>query len=163
MSFKKEVLTDWERRNLKEIYSFKGGWRTLGLLALFCIVGPFVFPLIPPRYGSNWTAPNGEREYYERINFLWLPVLLIIVFAFIATRLAADLLLGYKRSGDFLVTKVLTIWTIKILILDDWRIFYIKKNEAYFDKASIGQRIQIKRTGTHRLIDYNVYEREASA
>jgi len=163
MSFKKEELKDWERKDLKAVYSFKDGWRTLGVLAVICAVVPFIFPLIPPRYGHQWTVPASEREYYERINFLWLPILLVIVFSFIAIRLSVDLALGHKKSGDFEVTRVLTIGPIKILILDGWRIFYIKKRDAYFDKAHRGQRIQIKRTGTHRLIDYWVYEKNASA
>jgi hypothetical protein len=163
MSFKKERLTDWERKDLKAIYSFKGGWRTLGLLTIFCIVGPFIFPLIPPRYSHQWTVPTNEREYYDRINFLWLPALLIFVFSIIAIRLTIDLTLGYKKNGDFHVTNVLIIGPIKLLILDQWRIFYIKKSEAYFDKVRKGLNIQIKRTATHRLVDYYVYEKNASA
>jgi len=163
VGFKKEQFKDWEKKSLKERYSLKGAWRALGLFAILCIIGPFVFPLIPPRYNYNWTFPANQQEYYSRINFIWLPSLVVFVFVFIGLRFAIDIGLGYKKTADFEVTSILIIGPIKLLTLDGWRIFYIKKREAYFDKVRQGQRLQIKRTATHQLIDYYVYEKNASA
>ncbi|MEJ0057830.1 MAG: hypothetical protein WDN75_20595 [Bacteroidota bacterium] len=49
---------------------------------------------------------------------------------------------------------------MKILILANWRLFGMKKREDYCDKVREGQYIQIRRTGTHRLIGYYVYDRK---
>jgi len=161
MSFIKQKFSDSDRKDLKSSYSFYGGWRALGLLTLLCIFGPLIFPLIPPKYGHH--VGSSEKEYYTMINFLWLPTLVLTVFLFIAIRLILDLVIGYKKIGDFEVTKVLTIGPRKILMLNHWRVFILKKGEAYFEKVQVDKKIRITRTGTHRLLDYYVYERNASA
>ena len=132
----------------------------MGLLTVLCVFGPFIFPLIQP-YGRN--VGESERDIYTMINFLWLPAILLIVFLFIAIRLLLDFMIGYKKIGDFQVTKVLTIGPAKILILDRWRLFILKKSEAYFEKVQVDCKVQITRTGTHRLMDYYVYDKNASA
>ena len=66
-------------------------------------------------------------------------------------------------TADFRVTKVIDLGAMKILILDSWRLFKIKKREDHFDKVREGQFIQIKRTGTHRLINYYVYDKKVHA
>lgn len=160
MGFIRKKLSDSDKKDLKSSYSFHGGWKALGLLTVLCVFGPFIFPLIP-QYGRN--VGESERDIYTMINFLWLPTILLIVFLFIAIRLLLDFMIGYKKIGDFQVTKVLTIGPAKILILDRWRLFILKKSEAYFEKVQVDCKVQITRTGTHRLMDYYVYDKNASA
>jgi hypothetical protein len=160
MGFIRQKFSDSDKRDLKSSYSFHGGWKALGLVTILCVFGPFIFPLIPPKYGHNVGATG---DNYTMINFLWLPTLLLIVFLFIAIRLLLDFMIGYKIIGDFQVTKVLTIGPAKILILDRWRLFILKKSEAYFEKVQVDCKVQITRTGTHRLMDYYVYDKNASA
>ena len=163
--YNKEKFSDWERKSLKEKYSLKGIWRAVGLLLLIGLVGSFVFPFLPPRHGGSWTPPTNQQEYNDRLmtNLIWLLTLILLTFAFIILRSRIDLGLGYKKTADFEVTGIIRIGLLKILVLDKWRLFKIKKREDYFDKVQEGQRIQIKRTGTHRLINYYVYEKKASA
>jgi len=137
MAFIRQKFSYSDKRDLKSSYSFHGGWKALGLVTTT---------------GDNYTM----------INFLWLPTLLLIVFLFIAIRLLLDFMIGYKKIGDFQVTKVLTIGPAKILILDRWRLFILKKSEAYFEKVQVDCKVQITRTGTHRLMDYYVYDKNAS-
>ena len=161
MGFIRQRFNDSDKKDLKSSYSFHGGWKALGLVTVLCVFGPFIFPLIPPKYGHN--VGTSERDTYTMINFLWLPTLLLLVFLFIAIRLILDFMIGYKKIGDFQVTKILTLGPTKFLILDGWRVFILKKSEAYFEKVQVDYKIQITRTGTHRLMDYYVYEKNASA
>jgi hypothetical protein len=163
--FRKEKFSDWEIKSLKEKYSLKGIWTALGLLLAVGLFGSFIFPFLPPRYGGGWKPPTNQGEYTDRLttNLFWVPALIILTIIFIALRSTIDLRLGYKKTGDFGVTSIIGLGAIKILVLDNWRLFQIKKREDYFDKVKEGQRIQIKRTGTHRLINYYVYDRKASA
>ena len=163
--FKKENFSDWERKSLKEKYSLKGIWTALGLLLTIGLIGSFIFPFLPPRYGRGWKPPTSQQEYADKLttNLIWVPVLILLTIIFIALRSTIDLRLGYKRTGDFSVTSIISLGAIKILVLDNWRLFQIQKRDDYFDKVKEGQRIQIKRTGTHRLINYYVYDKKASA
>jgi hypothetical protein len=163
--FTKEKFTDWERRSLKEKHSLKGLWAGLGLLLLIGLIGASIFPFIPPRYGGSWNPPTNQQEYTDKLTtgLFWMPTLMILTIVFIALRSTIDLKLGYKKTGDFKVTKIIDLGPIKILILDSWRLFKLRKREDYFDKVKQGQRIEIKRTGTHRLINYHVYDKKASA
>ncbi len=161
MGFIRQKFSDSDKKDLKSTYSFYGAWKTLGLLTVICVLGPLMFPLIRPKYGHH--VNSDDREFYTMINFIWLPILLLTIFSFIAIRLLVDLIMGYKKIGDFHITKVMTIGPMKILILDRWRLFYLKKSEAYFEKVQVDYKIKITRTGTHRLMDYYVYDKNASA
>ena len=165
--FKKEKFSDWEIKSLKEKYSFKGKgfWTAMGILLLIVVLGSFIFPVLPPRYGGRWNPPTNQQEYNDRLtnSLIWLPTLIILALAFTFIRTYVDFGLGYKKTGEFKVTKIIDIVSMKILILDNWRLFNISKNEEYFKKVKEGQQIQIKRTGTHRLIDFYIYDKKASA
>lgn len=161
MGFIRQRFSASDKTDLKSSYSFHGGWKTLGLVTVLCVFGPFIFPLITPKYGHNVEA--SVRDTYTMTNFLWLPTLLLLVFLFISIRLILDLTIGYKKIGNFQITKILTFGPTKVLILDGWRLFFLKKSEAYFEKVQVDYKIQIARTGTHRLMDYYVYEKNASA
>jgi hypothetical protein len=163
--FKREKFNDWERKSLREKYSLKGIWTAVGLLLAVGLIVSFIFPFLPPRHGGSWSPPTTGPEYNSRVvtSLIVFPTLIILFVITIALRSTIDLKLGYKKLGDFEVTKILELGHLKILILDNWRLFSIRKREGYFDKVKKGQRIQIKRTGTYRLIDYYVYDRKASA
>lgn len=163
--FKKEKFSDWEEKSLKEKYSLKGIWTALGLLLFIGLIVSFIAPFLPPRYGGRWNPPTNQQEYYDKqiTGLIWITALIILGIIFIALRSTIDLKLGYKKTGDFKVTNILDLGPLKILILDNWRLFEIRKREDYFDKVRVGQQIQIKRTGTHRLINYHVYDKKASA
>jgi len=163
--FKKEKFSDWEKKSLKEKYSLKGIWTVLGLLLLIGLIGSFIFPFLPPRYVGHWNPPTNQQEYNDRLttNLIVFPVLMVSIVILIALRSTIDLGLGFKRLGDFEVTKVIELGQLKILVLDNWRLFNIRHRDQYFRTVKVGQRIQIKRTGTHQLIDYYVYDKKASA
>jgi hypothetical protein len=163
--FKKEKFSDWERKSLTEKYSFKGVWTVIGLLLIFGLVGSFTFPFLPPRYAGSWRPPTNQQEYGSKLvtSLIWVPILVLLVISLMVIRPTIDLRLGYKKTADFEVTKIIDFGAMKILILDNWRFFRIKKGEDYFDKVRERQYIQIKRTGTHRLINYYVYDKKASA
>ncbi|MBT1705151.1 hypothetical protein [Chryseosolibacter indicus] len=165
IGFKREKFSDWERKSLKEKYSLKGIWTALGLLLIIGLIGSFIFPFLPPRYGGSWNPPTTGQEYNERLitNLIMFPILIIFTLLAVILRSTIDLKLGYKKLTDFEVTKILELGNVKILILDNWRLFSVRKHEDYFDNVKEGQRIQIKRTGTHRLINYYVYDKKASA
>lgn len=143
----------------------KGIWTAVGLLLMVGLIGSFIFPFLPPRHGGRWTLPTTGQEYNSRLttSLIVFPILIILFVITIALRSTIDLKLGYKKLGDFEVTKILELGHLKILVLDNWRLFSIRKRGDYFDKVKEGQRIQIKRTGTYRLIDYYVYDKKASA
>ena len=163
--FKRDKFSDWERKSLREKYSLKGIWTALGLLVIIGLIGSFIFPFLPPRYGGSWHPPTTGQEYNNRLttNLVVFPILFIFIILAVVLRSTIDLRLGYKKLGDFEVTKILELGNLKILILDNWRLFSVKKREEHFDSVKEGQRIQIKRTGTHRLINYYVYNKKASA
>jgi hypothetical protein len=164
--FKKEKLSDWEIKSLKEKYSFKGKgfWTAIGILLLIVVMGSFIFPFLPRRYGGRWNPPTNQQEYNDRLttNLILLPSLIILLIAFVFLRTYVDFRLGYKKTGEFTVTKIINLVSTKILVLDNWRIFNISKNEEYFKKVKEGQQIQIKRTGTHQLIDIYIYDKKAN-
>lgn len=114
---------------------------------------------------GHWNPPTNQQEYNDRLttNLIVFPVLMVSIVILIALRSTIDLGLGFKRLGDFEVTKVIELGQLKILVLDNWRLFNIRHRDQYFRTVKVGQRIQIKRTGTHQLIDYYVYDKKASA
>jgi hypothetical protein len=159
--FRKEKFSDWEKKSLKEKYSLKGIWITLGVLFLIGLIGSLIIPFLPPRRMSNWNPPTNQQEYSDQVstNLIFLPVFIFSIIIFIWLRSTIDLGLGYKRLGDFEVTKIIELGYLKILILDHWRLFDIKKRDVHFETVKEGQRIHIKRTVTHRLINYHVYDK----
>ncbi len=162
--FKREGFAEWETKSLREKYSFKGKqfWIAMGLVFLIGLIGSFVFPFLPPRYPGNWSPPSTLQEYVDRLvtNLIWTPFLILLVIIWMVLRSLIDLGLGYKRTGEFTITGIANLGSIKILILDNWRLFTIRRRQDYFNDVREGQQIQIKRTGTNRLISYYVHEKE---
>lgn len=163
--FKKEKFSNWEIKSLREKYSIKVTWTALGLLLTVGLIGSFISPLLPPRYGRGWKPPTTLEEYTDRLttSLIWIPAIIILGIIIVVFRSTIDLKLGYKKTGDFGVTTIIGLGAIKVLVLDNWRLFKLSKRDDYFDKVKEGYRIQIKRTGTHRLINYYVYDKKASA
>ncbi|MBI3220541.1 MAG: hypothetical protein HYZ44_13590 [Bacteroidetes bacterium] len=162
--FRKEKFSDWEKKSLKEKYSLKGIWLTLGVLLSIGLIGSFIFPFLPRRRMGHWNPPTNQQEYSDQVvtNLIFLPLFIFSILIFVWLRSTIDLALGYKRLGDFEVTKVIYLGHLKILVLDHWRLFDIKKRGDYFQTVKEGQQIQIKRTATHRLINYYVYDKKVS-
>jgi MFS family permease len=163
-TYRKEKLLEWERKSLTEkfsIFSFskKSTWLSIGLILIGLCVFGFIMPFIPPRYGwSDWKPATTIDEYQIRLTNFWItiPIMIIIVFIYVNIRNKIDLILGTKRTANFKVTDVINLGTIKILIMNNWRLFYIKARHSYFKSAVQGQIITIKRTATFRLIDYYI-------
>jgi hypothetical protein len=161
-----EKLQDWEQKSLREKFSVfsignKESLKGWGLILVILGVCSFVFPFIPPRYGSGrWTPPTTMQEYTDKVAIflMWAPIFVILVALIMSLRGTIDLKLGYKKTADFEITTIIDLVSIKILVLDGWRLFSIGKRKEYFDKIELGFRIEIKRTGTHRLISYYVHQ-----
>lgn len=166
-TYRTEKLLDWERKSLKDknsIFSFskKSTWLGIGFIIIGLSFLGLIVPFIPPRYGwSNWVPATTIEEYQLRVsNFIiGVPIIIIVLVAYVNTRNKIDLILGVKRIANFKITNVIDLEVAKILILNGWRIFSVKANQPYFISASPGQVITIKRTGTFKLFDYCVRDK----
>lgn len=162
--YRKEKLLEWESKSLTDkfsIFSFSkiSTWLTLGQIILGLCVFGFIVPFIPPRYGwGNWTPATTSDEYQYRLTKFWIvvPIFIIAPFACMNIRNKIDLTLGTKWTANFKVTNMLNLGTIKILFMNGWRPFSINARQKYFQSATQGQIITIKRSGTFRLIDYYI-------
>ena len=157
-TYKTEKLLEWERKSLIDkfsIFSFskKLTWLTLGKIILgLCFIG-FIVPFIPPRFGwDNWTPATTNDEYQYRLTNFWVevPIMIIVISAYVNIRRKIDILRGSKRTANFKVTEVLNLVVIKILIMNGWRLFSIKANQPYFNSVKQGQIITIKRSWTYK-------------
>lgn len=161
-TYRKEKLLDWERKSLTDkfsIFSFskKSTWVALGLIILGLCVFGFIVPFIPPRYSwGNWTPATTTDEYQFRLTkfLVTVPIMIISVFGYINLRNKIDLMLNIKWTANFRITKIINLGTMKILIINGWRLFIIRTTDPYFQSVLKGQIITIKRTGTFRLIHY---------
>lgn len=165
-TYRKEKILDWEIKSLQGKYSFffltkKTNWRLLGLIMLGLSVFAFILPYAPPRYGwSQWSPPTTFDEYKTKLNsfLIFIPTIILLLFAFINLRFLIDRMLGIKWVANFKVTNVLNIGARKIVILNNWRLFSIGPSQQYYNSVALGQMATVKRTGTFMFIDWYIRE-----
>ncbi|MFD2162593.1 hypothetical protein ACFSJU_09340 [Paradesertivirga mongoliensis] len=168
-TYRTERLLEWEVQSLSGKYgnfSFykKTTWFLFGVIVLVIFITAFIMPFFPPRYGwGNWLAPRTIDEYQSRVSsFLIIaPLILLIGFAFLSIRNTIDLKSGIKRTANFKVTDVIDLGVFKILILNGWRLYSLKYRDNQFHTVTPGQIMNIKRTGTCRLISYYIRDEKA--
>ncbi|MBC5993223.1 hypothetical protein [Pontibacter cellulosilyticus] len=166
--YRTERLLEWEVQSLSGKYgtfslSKKSTWVSLGIIFLVIFVSSFIMPFFPPRYGwGNWSPPKTLDDYESRVSsfLIVIPLILLIGLAYLIIRNTIDLNLGIKRTANFKVTDVIDLGGFKILILNEWRLFILRNKDNQFNTVAKGQVMNIKRTGTYRLISYYVRDEE---
>jgi len=159
--FRKEKFLAWEIESLTDKNAFlsfsKAGWKTITITGIVLIALAFIVPILPPRYRrGNWRPPTSLHEYkFELTNaFIIIPSIILFLFVYITVRGKIDLALGFKRTANFKITETLNLGFVKILILNKWRLFFVKRQDLNFHSIKDGQIITINRTGTFSLISY---------
>lgn len=168
-TYRTERLLEWEIQNLSENYnalslSKKSTWISLGVVIIVIFVTAFLMPFFPPRYGwGNWSPPKTADEYQYKVSsfLIVVPLILLAGLVYYSIRNTIDLKSGIKRTANFKVTDVIDLGVFKILILNGWRLFSLKDTDNQFYTVDRGQIINIKRTGTYRLISYYVRDEKA--
>lgn len=163
-SYRFEELSEWESNSLKEKYSSfslskKSTWEALGFIIVLSSIISLVIPFLPPRFvWGSWSPPTTMDEYKYRVfEFLIVfPILIILVFFYVNLRNRIDIQLGFKRIANFRITTLIDLGIFKILILNKWRLFSLRKKHRYYISANKGCIITIKRTGTFRIFDYYI-------
>lgn len=162
--YRKEQLLDWERKSLTEkcsefSFSNKSTLKTLFFVTLGLVIFGFLAPYIPPRrIYYDWNPPENFDEYKFRLTsyLFFVPTIPIFILFITNLRNKIDLKINKKLTANFIVTSVISLGTLKIIVMNGWRIFRIDTRQPYYTSIKKGDIISIKRTVTFRLIKYFV-------
>ncbi|GLU52937.1 hypothetical protein [Dyadobacter frigoris] len=164
----------------KQQYDKKDLWilsneRIPGFFSFDSKVLPFIFgliliglisPILPPRYGySNWEPPESGYQYLSNMKeaiviALFLSFYVFLNFVFNKIRSKIDLDLGFKRIGNFEISRVIVFPKLKILILSNQSLFFLKSRNLHFTTVKRKQIITLNRTGTYKVLDYSIHNIE---
>lgn len=166
--YRKETLLAWERESLIEKWSWfsltrKSTWLGLGLIVFVLTIFGLIGPFIPPRYGrQHWSFPATISDYQsELLSYLTVVLVFAVSLAmYTHIRNAIDLYLNTKLVANFVIRDVEDLGTMKLIIMNGFHFLIIRSKQPYFDSVAKGQVIKIRRTGTLRLIDYYIRDRE---
>lgn len=139
--------------------------RNAVLTALIGIAFSFIAPLIPPRssfvpnpanYHPKRVSDLEEYWSFVEIAFWVFATFYLSIFIFVYVRNTIDLLARNKIVGTFRVTKSFRAFSYRILILNRWRIFFLRKQNLQYQRVNEGFFITIHRTLTFKLINYYI-------
>ncbi|MDQ6479474.1 hypothetical protein [Dyadobacter sp. LHD-138] len=132
------------------------------MIGFICL--SLISPFIPPKsQRGNWIFSKNIDAYILKVkDFLYLYALIVLLISFVAMlesgRRKVDRLLGYKLVATRKISRVIPLPNRKLLMLNNWIPFVLKERQLNFQNVKSGQSIQTIRTGTFRLLQYNIYD-----
>ncbi len=132
-------------------------------IIILAFILSFTVPFVPhPTYGLGGKAPATFSDYTNKVfqidYYFFLIMLAIIILNSFYEYLRAHFYnrAGYKKIGNFKVTKILNLGYLKIVHLNYGRKLKIKNADRYFDEFIVGQIVEIQRTASNKLLSYKV-------
>jgi hypothetical protein len=156
----KKELENLAAQNAGPFFSIRPVVAVMAVLLLIVLSVPY----FPPRYGwGTWSPPNTVTSYVTRVKEITIMVLFLILFLslmilFTRLRNKIDLRLGFKRTGNFEIVRVVSLGSTKVLSLSNRNLFFLKSGQLHFTTVKPKQIISLNRTGTFRLLDYVIYD-----
>jgi hypothetical protein len=128
---------------------------------LIFTISAIFLPFIPSwrTYRPEWTIPHSFAEYFIRVKntmYLALAAVAFVVSAQLFSNLRTyfERKLGYKYVGIFKVKMVFYFLTRKLVMMNNLHFVILSIDDPEFQLVKIGDRFQIERSATYRLISY---------
>jgi len=142
----RQLLTADDRKILRNRYY---SWLLFGsysktIVALLILLFSAIFivvPFFPPRSGAhNWTLPSSVDDYVSRITSPWLiiPVIIVCFFILILVRAQIDLKVGTKKTGTFIISRILSFGNYQLIVLRGFRFVICKTDNVQKRKLHSG-------------------------
>ncbi|MGP8214968.1 MAG: hypothetical protein ACLQQ4_05340 [Bacteroidia bacterium] len=161
-----EPLNDNERKTIRDksivaIFFLNMNKKFGFIFLLFFAAFSLIIPFLPSRYGGHYNPPKDFTDYLTKLKIFWIvvPSFYIITCLLSFIRLKIDLSRSIKRVHTYNITHVLVFGIHRILVLNNSRLFSIRKGEPCFGSVTKWQDIQIKRTATFNLIEYSITDK----